>query len=220
MTNYVRSKAYKVRKQIKGEITYKNLCEFAKSKGIAVVYYSSSEKLLKHLGIENLAQNSHSFIYINDTELLKVIFIDDRYNDKLFLLAHELGHYFLNHEAKCTVEDENNANEFARLLLKKRLNKPFIAALSAVVIICTAFAFYLGDDKDAGQAPHQQQQIQQEEQKIINDEVGQIYIVTRTGDKYHLPDCQYVRNKTNTLEITLDKAISMGYEPCKICIEK
>lgn len=39
--------------------------------------------------------------------------------------------------------------------------------------------------------------------------------VTRTGKKYHLKDCRYVKNSRFTL--TLREALEKGYEPCKVC---
>jgi hypothetical protein len=39
--------------------------------------------------------------------------------------------------------------------------------------------------------------------------------VTRSGKKYHLKDCRYVRKSRLTL--TLKEAKEKGYEPCKVC---
>ena len=49
------------------------------------------------------------------------------------------------------------------------------------------------------------------------DNATEIVVVTRTGDKYHLPDCQHVRGKDDVIELTKQKAIEAGYEACKIC---
>ena len=46
---------------------------------------------------------------------------------------------------------------------------------------------------------------------------SEIVVVTKTGDKYHLPDCQHVREKDNVIEMTKQEAIEKGYEPCKVC---
>jgi len=39
--------------------------------------------------------------------------------------------------------------------------------------------------------------------------------VTRTGKKYHLKDCRYVRK--GKFALTLEEARAKGYEPCKVC---
>lgn len=46
---------------------------------------------------------------------------------------------------------------------------------------------------------------------------NEVVVVTKTGDKYHLPDCQHVRGKTDLTELTKQEAIDKGYEACKVC---
>lgn len=54
-----------------------------------------------------------------------------------------------------------------------------------------------------------------EEPKQINAET--IVAVTKTGKKYHLPNCQYTSNKTGIRTLTIQEAIDAGLNPCKIC---
>ena len=44
-------------------------------------------------------------------------------------------------------------------------------------------------------------------------------VVTISGTKYHLPDCRYVKNKTNVIEEDINTAINSGHAPCKVCIK-
>lgn len=46
-----------------------------------------------------------------------------------------------------------------------------------------------------------------------------IVFITSSGEKYHLSNCRYVKNKTNVSKFSLKDAIKNGYEPCSICIE-
>lgn len=46
----------------------------------------------------------------------------------------------------------------------------------------------------------------------------EIVYVTKTGEKYHKPDCQYVKGHDVT-SMPLFEAEEMGYEPCKVCWE-
>ena len=48
---------------------------------------------------------------------------------------------------------------------------------------------------------------------------NQDVFVTPSGTKYHLPDCRYVKYKTNIIKKELNTAIDDGYTPCKICIK-
>lgn len=41
--------------------------------------------------------------------------------------------------------------------------------------------------------------------------------VTKSGKKYHLPDCQYVAYKNNTIELEIEEALRIGYTPCSVC---
>lgn len=44
---------------------------------------------------------------------------------------------------------------------------------------------------------------------------AQTVYVTRTGKKYHDEYCQYLR--TSKIEITLSKALELGYDACSVC---
>ena len=55
--------------------------------------------------------------------------------------------------------------------------------------------------------------------EIKNDNNIDSVVVTPSGTKYHLPSCQYVKDKTNTVEYNISEAIDKGYSPCKICIK-
>ena len=57
---------------------------------------------------------------------------------------------------------------------------------------------------------------QTQEQKDLQE--GKVYVTT-SGTKYHLPNCRYVKYKTNITGYNTDDAINKGYEPCKICIK-
>ena len=59
---------------------------------------------------------------------------------------------------------------------------------------------------------------EQPEPDVPANTTEQTYVLTRTGDKYHLPSCYYVRDKNDLVEITLEEAEKGGYEPCKVCI--
>lgn len=54
-----------------------------------------------------------------------------------------------------------------------------------------------------------------EEQSAAPEETA-VYI-TRTGEKYHKPDCYHIAGKTGLIELTITEAEQAGYEPCKDC---
>ena len=40
---------------------------------------------------------------------------------------------------------------------------------------------------------------------------------TETGDKYHVRDCMYIKDKTNVYRLTREEFDSGEYEPCGAC---
>jgi hypothetical protein len=42
-------------------------------------------------------------------------------------------------------------------------------------------------------------------------------VVTKSGDKYHRPNCIYVESKNNLQEMTVQQAVASGKEPCSAC---
>lgn len=47
-------------------------------------------------------------------------------------------------------------------------------------------------------------------------EEAEVYI-TRTGEKYHKPNCYHISGKTGLIGLTITEAEQAGYEPCKDC---
>ncbi len=54
------------------------------------------------------------------------------------------------------------------------------------------------------------------ESNFISDKV----LVTKSGKKYHLPNCFYVANKTDVTKLSIEEAFEKGYTPCSKCISK
>lgn len=62
--------------------------------------------------------------------------------------------------------------------------------------------------------------LQNGEQKVLpGDDDEDIYVaVTKSGRKYHDPECRYVKGKSDAIEISVSDAEASGYEPCKVCL--
>ncbi len=52
----------------------------------------------------------------------------------------------------------------------------------------------------------------------VSNVSAQSVYTTKTGEKYHKTTCKYL--KYSKKEITLEKAISLGYQACKVCKPK
>lgn len=106
-----------------------DLVQIAKELGFDVIDYSksssdsSAEVLIRELGLESFAKSGKSFLYQNNK--IKLIFLCETMDakEKLYALAHELGHIYCGHlkDGTCCnvadMEEEHEANEFAHYLL-------------------------------------------------------------------------------------------------------
>ena len=43
--------------------------------------------------------------------------------------------------------------------------------------------------------------------------------VTRTGEKYHVDGCRYIKGKDDLKDMSVEEAEKAGYEPCSVCIK-
>lgn len=56
------------------------------------------------------------------------------------------------------------------------------------------------------------------QENVVHDTAETTVYITNSGKKYHLPECRYIKNKTNVIECSMSEAINMGYHPCKVCV--
>lgn len=102
--NRIRKTAYAVlRKHKIINPSLDDLVQIAKELGFDVIDYSkfssesSAEVLIRELGLESFAKNGKSFLYKNNK--IKLIFLCETMDakEKLYALAHELGHIYCGH---------------------------------------------------------------------------------------------------------------------------
>lgn len=53
--------------------------------------------------------------------------------------------------------------------------------------------------------------------KVLKNSKDITVVVTKSGEKYHKPNCQYVENKNNTIELSINEALKANYKPCSTC---
>ena len=99
------------------------------------------------------------------------------------------------------------ADSFAELLLKEKPKKSFLISIATIIISISILCGIFIVNASKNEIPV----------KVKSNSDVTTVVVTRTGAKYHLPDCRYVENKTDTEEMTVEEALSEGYGPCKVC---
>ena len=187
-------------------------------RGWRTVYFGDDgdgDRTIKDLELGNYAKLHSAFIY----QPLKIIFLNKTAIDKPRHYAHEVAHIVLTHDLDSLAQTQNDdeANAFADHLLKPRFNKNQIITLAATVALGVSLILHIPGivHPRAGQAAAPTLN-----QSGIVDVVGNpsdIVVITASGDKYHRPDCVYVQNKTNTQELTREKAEALKKEPCAAC---
>ena len=198
-----------------------DLFRVVKDLGYTIIDYSkvadesSAETLIRELGLESFARNGKSFVYKNND--IKLIFLCEAMSqsEKLYALAHELGHVYCGHlkNGLCNDADmaeEHEANEFAHYLLHPGWGEKIalfarkhkaISIIAIILIICGIISIPI--------IKHIQ---------TVQSYYGEYY-VTENGKKYHTRDCQVVREKTNIHRLTIEEYESGEYEPCQICLQ-
>nr|DAX63385.1 MAG TPA: IrrE protein [Caudoviricetes sp.] len=190
--------------------------EVLSSLGFKIIYFSSSNDadtqcLLNNLNLESFCVTERCFTYMDAN--IRLIFLKSFMTDRqtLLVLSHEIGHIFLNHIINCSTSCDKlqniEADSFAELLLKEKPKKSFLISIAKIIISISILCGMFLVNASKNEIPV----------KVKSNSDVTTVVVTRTGAKYHLPDCRYVENKTDTEEMTVEEALSEGYGPCKVC---
>lgn len=226
-----------VRKELRYEVTFYSVQEYLKRVGYQTAFHNSKngDALIKTYNLSEYAKSVHAFTF--KTNDCGIVFIDMSLptEDKLYSLLHEAAHIYLNHlDNKNAIENtrlqEVEADTFAYEAITysrkhsafkegAKLSAPLLVAFLAfaLVMLChntppafraaQASAFKMQTVSYAGPA-----------QTIdpAPKPAAQTVYVARTGAKYHIAGCQYIRNKNDTTELSIEEAKRL-YTPCKVC---
>ena len=168
------------------------------------------DKLLELHGLRQVAIRNEVFAVKGP----RIIFIDRTAKNKVRPYLHEVAHIVLKHDFDAlTLENEAEANEFADYLLRPRFHKNQILAFIAVLALGISLVLHIPGivHPNAEQAAASSKMIQ------TTASASDIVVITASGSKYHKPDCTYVQNKTNTQELTREKAEALKKDPCAVC---
>ena len=200
------------------EITADALEKAFKLQGFTVIEYNPVTNdedvttVIHNLGLEEMVSHTNGFLYV-DTNY-RLVFINEKLNEaeRLLVLAHEEGHYYLGHmENKSivghVVTEEYEANEFTHFILKRSIWKSikgFASRRRKPLIIGTIVAGLIAG---AGYASKEYQDRQLYE--------GEYYVTTH-GEKYHLEGCVTIEGH-ETRRLTKEDVEEGKYEPCSVC---
>ena len=200
------------------KINLDNLIYIIEDQGFEIIEFESgnglfSNSLIQDLKLTNYAQAGKAFAYQQGSAKFVFICEDMSAKEKLYALAHEVGHIFCLHlrdgNMEYSVHEEYEANEFAHHLLHPSFKdntkrwitehkKGVVVGTSIVLVIIILTFVIVGVIKN-------------------NSYYGEYYI-TETGEKYHKKDCIFIKDKRKVERLTESDYNSGEYDPCQICL--
>ena len=214
------ARKFSKRYRIKKEITFDQAKETACEMGFEVMFFNPADTkqttMLQNATGNTFLPSNNSFLYSLNGK--KVIFLSQftSKNDQTYLLLHELAHIFLNHGYRTDlteVEKEKQANDLATYLIKKKRYSGNTAQMIfgwfflLSCIACLAVAKFT--------TPKQLPSVSPSPRATVIIQNGEV-LVTKSGNKYHRPDCRYISNKKH-YPLPLSEAEEAGYTPCSYC---
>lgn len=171
--------------------------------------------VIHSFGLEEMILRSSGFLFMDKNHRLLFVKEGLTEKEKLLILAHEEGHYYLGHASGMAfigknVTEEYEANEFVHFLLQGSMferARGTIARHKKVVIAIVAAAAIGGG---AGIATHEYGKYRE---RVIYE--GEYYVTTH-GEKYHLKNCVTIEGH-ETRRLTKADVEAGLYEPCNVC---
>lgn len=201
------------------EPTLENVIFIIEEHGYELLEYSSNDttsaiyQVIEKLNLLPYALSGKAFAYRNNDT--KVVFVCEEMSasEKLYALAHELGHIVCYHlgngMTENEVEQEYMANEFAHFLLNPPIifkiavwvkNHKKATIISAICVLLAVVMVVVGVNIAQSKTYYKE------------------YYITVGGEKYHEKDCIFVKDKTNIRRLTEKDFYSGEYDPCQICL--
>nr|WP_317357963.1 ImmA/IrrE family metallo-endopeptidase [uncultured Tyzzerella sp.] len=102
--------------------------------------------------------------------------------------------------------------------IKPKAKKPYLKFFGVVSILVICLIFILTSLKNNNN-PNDitNNSVSSNLTEIVTND--KIFYATKTGSKYHIKDCRYVKDKNNLIQLNIDDENFKNYEPCSICIK-
>ena len=220
---------------LKGNVNFEAVSNYINKIGYTINFYNPSEVniLIEKYKLSDFSKTVHAFTV--KAKEAKMVFIDRSMSaeNKLRALLHETGHIVLGHmDISSTIADKRlhdmQAETFAYAVLTYKKDYKILCS-TICLVLTSAIAATLGYNlhPDTVQKPKQysvpvannitqSEDITETQAPMINENNAELVYVTKTGTRYHKPDCRYVKNNSTATAIQAEKA-HKSYTPCKVC---
>lgn len=144
---------------------------------------------------------------INTPQLISAAtLLDDKHSR---LVADEVR----NHK-KHTDYEAKLCNQFNEIKEKNiKIRYIVVAIITALILVTATITVNYKSQENIEQTQVIQEATPTSEPQIMDIDV----VVTKSGQKFHTPNCKHIKDKPNLIHMTINEAIQAGYEACEDC---
>ena len=145
--------------------------------------------------------------HINTPQLISAAtLLDDK---RSRLVADEVR----NHK-KHTDYEAKLCNQFNEIKEKNiKIRYIVVAIITALILVTATITVNYKSQENIEQTQVIQEATPTSEPQIMDIDV----VVTKSGQKFHTPNCKHIKDKPNLIHMTINEAIQAGYEACEDC---
>ena len=118
-----------------------------------------------------------------------------------------------NHK-KHTDYEAKLCNQFNEIKEKNiKIRYIVVAIITALILVTATITVNYKSQENIEQTQVIQDATPTSEPQIMDIDV----VVTKSGQKFHTPNCKHIKDKPNLIHMTINEAIQAGYEACEDC---
>ena len=118
-----------------------------------------------------------------------------------------------NHK-KHTDYEAKLCNQFNEIKEKNiKIRYIVVAIITALILVTATITVNYKSQENIEQTQVIQEATPTSEPQIMDIDV----VVTKSGQKFHTPNCKHIKDKPNLIHMTINEAIQAGYEACEDC---
>lgn len=198
--------------------------------GWEIYSYKDAVEIIDSYNLRGMVEKNDSFASNIGNRIVILYNSEISQLDLPYILAHEIGHIVLGHlgDTNDIYEKERDCGCFANELLGYMPNRMagIFCGIGAVVAVLVSGIILFNQNYSITQNTPQDTGVNitiSIDENVLSEhiltETTPVYI-TQYGEKFHLEDCRYIKNKDNLIKVSIAEAVKAGYEHCEICFDE